>query len=323
MVALITGGAGFIGSHLADRLIAAGEQVIVLDDLSTGRLTNIEHLIGHPLFRFVEGSVLDAAVVAPLVREADLIYHLAAVGTRRVSRAPLHAITTNVEGTAYVLREAERWGKKVFVASTSQIYGKNDQPGLDETAESVIGPLEATRWLYAVSKVTDECLALAYCQERGLPVVVGRLFNTYGPRQASDKVVPRFIGQALRGEPLTVFGDGTQARCFTYVEDVTAAILALMRTPDAVGQIVNIGSEREIPVQRLAEIVLEVTGSDSPITYVDPHQVYQQGFEDVRRRVPSTRKLRELIGWVPSTPIESGVQAMVGHLRQPLAAVAD
>jgi UDP-glucose 4-epimerase len=326
MVSLITGGAGFIGSHLADRLIASGEQVIVLDDLSTGRRENIAHLEGHPLFRFVYGSVLDPECVAPLVREADLIYHLAAaVGVRRILEEPVQSMITNLEGTALVLREAYRWAKKVFVASTSEVYGKNDRTGLGEADLSVLGPMETTRWLYAVTKAADECLALAYWRDRGLPVIVGRFFNTYGPRQtgAYGMVIPRFIGQALRGEPLTVFGDGNQTRCFSYVDDVTAAVMALMRTSDAVGQIVNIGNEREVTIRRLAEIVLEVTHSDSPITHVDPRLVYPHGFDDMRRRVPDTSKLKSLIGWVPETPIEEGVRATVEHLLRPLSTVAD
>jgi UDP-glucose 4-epimerase len=232
---------------------------------------------------------------------------------------------TNLEGTALVLREAYRWAKKVFVASTSEVYGKNDRTGLGEADLSVLGPMETTRWLYAVTKAADECLALAYWRDRGLPVIVGRFFNTYGPRQtgAYGMVIPRFIGQALRGEPLTVFGDGNQTRCFSYVDDVTAAVMALMRTSDAVGQIVNIGNEREVTIRRLAEIVLEVTHSDSPITHVDPRLVYPHGFDDMRRRVPDTSKLKSLIGWVPETPIEEGVRATVEHLLRPLSAVAD
>ncbi|MER3437565.1 MAG: nucleoside-diphosphate sugar epimerase [Chloroflexota bacterium] len=326
MVSLITGGAGFIGSHLADRLIASGEQVIVLDDLSTGRRDNIAHLEGHPRFRFVYGSVLDTEVVATLVREADLIYHLAAaVGVRRILEEPVQSIITNVEGTALVLREAYRWGKKVFVASTSEVYGKNDRTGLGEADLSVLGPMETTRWLYAVTKAADECLALAYWKDRGLPVIVGRFFNTYGPRQtgAYGMVIPRFVGQALRGEPLTVFGDGNQTRCFSYVDDVTAAVIALMQTPDAVGQIVNIGNEREVTIRYLAEIVLEITRSDSPITFVDPRLVYPHGFDDMRRRVPDISKLRSLIGWVPETPIEEGVRATIEYVQRPLSAVAD
>ncbi len=325
MVSLVTGGAGFIGSHLADRLVADGEPVIVLDDLSTGRRENIMHLEGHPLFRFVHGSVLDAEIVAPLIRDADLIYHLAAaVGARRILNEPVQAMTTNLEGTALVLREAYRWGKKVFVASTSEVYGKNDRTGLGEPDPGILGPLETTRWHYAVTKAAGECLALAYWRDRGLPVIIGRLFTTYGPRQteAYGMVIPRFIGQALRGEPLTVFGDGRQTRSFSYVEDIAAAVLALMRTPDAVGQIVNIGNEREVTIRQLAEIVLEITKSGSPIAHIDPGRVYPHGFEDVRRRVPDTSKLRNLIGWTPATPIEEGVRVTVAHAQRPLSAVA-
>lgn len=326
MASLITGGAGFIGSHLADHLLHDGERVIVLDDLSTGAWENIEHLDGHPLFRFVEGSVLDVDLVSELVGQVSDVYHLAAaVGVRRILEEPLASIAANVEGTATVLQAAHRAGAKVFVASTSEVYGKNEKRGLTEDDDSVVGPLETTRWLYAVSKAVDECLALAHWREHGLRVVIGRFFNTYGPRQtgAYGMVIPRFIGQAIRNEPITVFGDGQQSRCFTYVDDAVRAVVALMRTPEAVGQAVNIGSEREVTIRQLAELVREVTGSVSPIEHVDAQQVYPEGFADMRRRVPSTRKLRQLVGFAPDTPLEVGVRATLAYLRRPLAGVAD
>ncbi|MEA2524572.1 MAG: UDP-glucose 4-epimerase, partial [Thermomicrobiales bacterium] len=317
---------GFIGSHLADRLVREGERVVVLDDLSTGSRTNIEHLVSSPSFRFVEGSVLDARLVANLVRGADTVYHLAAaVGVRRILEQPLSSIATNVDGTAAVLRAAHRYGVKTFLASTSEIYGKNEKSGLTELDDSIVGPLETTRWLYAVGKSLDEFLALAYSREHGLPVVIGRFFNTYGPRQTGSygMVIPRFIGQALRGEPITIFGDGEQSRCFTFVHDAVDAVLALMRTPAAFGESVNIGNEREVTIHRLAELVLEATHSDSAIEHVDYRDVYPQGFADMRRRVPNAAKLRGLVGFSPDTPLEAGIRATIGQLERPLAMVAD
>jgi UDP-glucose 4-epimerase len=326
MVSLITGGAGFIGSHLADRLVHQGERVVVLDDLSTGSIDNVGPLLASPLFRLVEGSVLDVDLVSSLVREVDTVYHLAAaVGVRRILEQPLTSIATNVDGTAAVLAAAQRWGARVFVASTSEIYGKNEKRGLTELEDSIVGPLATTRWLYAVGKALDEFLALAYWRERGLPVVIGRFFNTYGPRQTGSygMVIPRFIGQARRGEPITIFGDGEQSRCFTFVDDAVDAILALMRTPAAVGQSVNIGNEREVTIHRLAALVREVIGSDSPIEYVDYRTVYPDGFADMRRRIPDASKLRSLVGFSPDTPLEIGIRATVVQLERRLAGVAD
>jgi len=326
VVSLVTGGAGFIGSHLAERLVREGERVVVLDDLSTGSRANIEHLLTSPLFRFVEGSVLDARLVGSLVRGADEVYHLAAaVGVKRILEQPLSSIATIVDGTATVLLAAHRHGVKTFIASTSEVYGKNEKSGLTELDDSIVGPLETTRWLYAVGKALDEFLALAYWREHGLPVVIGRFFNTYGPRQTGSygMVIPRFIEQALRGEPITIFGDGEQSRCFTYVHDSVDAVLELMRTPAAYGESVNIGNEREVTIRRLAELVLEATNSDSPIDYIDYREVYPTGFADMRRRVPSADKLRRLIGFSPSTSLEDGIRATVGHLDRQLALVAD
>ncbi|HEY7033026.1 MAG TPA: NAD-dependent epimerase/dehydratase family protein [Thermomicrobiales bacterium] len=326
MVSLVTGGAGFIGSHLAERLVREGEQVIVLDDLSTGSRDNIAHLDASPRFRFVEGSVLDAKTVAGLVRGADVVYHLAAaVGVRKVLEEPLDSIATIVDGTATVLAAAHRFRVKTFIASTSEIYGKNEKSGLTERDDTIVGPLETTRWLYAVGKALDEFIAQAYWREHELPVVIGRFFNTYGPRQTGSygMVIPRFIGQALRAEPLTIFGDGEQSRCFTYVHDAVAAVLVLMRTPAAYGESVNIGNEREVTIRQLAEMVLAATHSDSPIDHIDYHSVYPKGFADMRRRVPNAAKLRGLVGFSPDTPLEVGLRATVGQLDRQLAMVAD
>lgn len=326
MVTLITGGAGFIGSHLADRLAMEGERVIVLDDLSTGARANIDHLMGSPLFQFVEGSVLDGKLVNRLMREVDTVYHLAAaVGVRRILEQPLSSIAVNVDGTATILAAANKYKVKIFVASTSEIYGKNEKSGLTELDDSIVGPLETTRWLYAVGKSLDEFLAQAYWREHGLPVVIGRFFNTYGPRQTGSygMVIPRFIGQALRGDPITIFGDGEQSRCFTFVHDSVDAMVELMRTPSAFGESFNIGNEREVTIHRLAELVLEATSSDSRIEFIDYREVYPQGFADMRRRVPNAAKLREHIGFSPNTSLEAGIRATVGHLDRQLALVAD
>jgi UDP-glucose 4-epimerase len=326
MVTLITGGAGFIGSHLADRLVMEGERVIVLDDLSTGSRANIDHLLGSPFFQFVEGSVLDAKLVARLMREVDTAYHLAAaVGVRRILEEPLSSIAVNVDGTATILVEANKHKVKTFVASTSEIYGKNEKSGLTELDDSIVGPLETTRWLYAVGKSLDEFLAQAYWREHGLRVVIGRFFNTYGPRQTGSygMVIPRFIGQALRGDPITIFGDGEQSRCFTFVHDSVDAMMALMRTPAAFGEAFNIGNQREVTIHRLAELVLEATSSDSSIEFIDYRAVYPMGFADMRRRVPNAAKLRSVVGFSPNTSLETGIRATVGHLDRQLALAAD
>jgi UDP-glucose 4-epimerase len=323
MTALITGGAGFIGSHLADSLIARGEPVVVLDNLSTGSAENIAHLLHSPMFTFVEGSVLDGDLVSDLARDVDTIYHLAAaVGVKRILEQPLSSISTNVDGTSHVLQAAKRYGNSVFVASTSEVYGKNEKSGLTELDDTIVGPLETTRWLYAVSKALDEFLSLAYWREQGVPVVIGRFFNTYGPRQSGSygMVIPRFIGQSLRGEPITIFGDGTQSRCFTFVKDSVEAVLALMQTPAAYGQAFNIGNQREVSIHQLAIMVIEATGREVPIDFIDSREVYPEGFADMRRRVPDTSKLREFVGFAPSISLENGIRATVAHLlNQPLA----
>lgn len=318
MRALITGGAGFIGSHLADHLLAQGATVWALDDLSTGARANVAHLFGSPRFRLVEGSVLDRALVEELVAQCDAVYHLAAaVGVRRILAEARRAIEINLRGTEHVLAAAARRGCPVLVASTSEVYGKNDGGPLREDDDAIIGSTRTTRWLYAITKAADECLALAYARETGLPVVVVRLFNTIGPRQsgAYGMVVPRLVGQALRGEPLTVYGDGQQTRCFTYIDDVLAAFQALMATPAARGEVVNVGQPREVTIERLARLIRDLAGSTSPIVHVPYEQAYGAGFEDMRRRVPDISKLQRLTGFAPRVSLEEALHRIIAHAQ--------
>ncbi|HLI26645.1 MAG TPA: NAD-dependent epimerase/dehydratase family protein [Chloroflexota bacterium] len=318
MRALITGGAGFIGSHLTDHLLARGATVWALDDLSTGARANVAHHATSPRFRLVEGSVLDRALVEELVAQCDAVYHLAAaVGVRRILAEARRAIEINLRGTEHVLAAAARRGCPVLVTSTSEVYGKNDRGPLREDDDAIMGPTRTTRWLYAITKAADECLALAYAREYGLPVVVVRLFNTIGPRQtgAYGMVVPRLVGQALRGEPLTVYGDGQQTRCFTYVDDVVAAIEALLATPAARGEVVNVGQPREVTIEQLARLIRDLAGSASPIVHVPYEQAYGAGFEDMRRRVPDISKLQRLTGFVPRVPLEEALRRIIDHAQ--------
>jgi UDP-glucose 4-epimerase len=314
MRALITGGAGFIGSHLAERLLSAGHQVTVIDNLATGSLDNIRHLLDEPGLDLVTESVLNGGLMEYLIRRCDVVYHLAAaVGVRRIIDHPLLSIQTNIHATEVVLEHASRFEKPVLIASTSEVYGKNDAGALREDDDSIIGSTQITRWLYANSKATDEFLALAYHRERGLPVVIIRFFNTIGPRQTGQygMVVPRFVQQALRDEPLTVYGDGQQTRCFTDVRDAVSAVTGLMQTPAAAGQIFNIGNSREITIEQLARTVIRMTGSSASIRYLPYEQVYERGFEDMRRRVPEVSKLRAAIGFAPEIPLERALESII------------
>jgi len=315
---LVTGGAGFVGSHLVERLLSEGHEVSVLDDLSTGRLDNLRSVLGRPELRFVEGSVLDRALVEDLVARAEAVYHLAAaVGVRRIIDQPRLSIEVNLRGTEHVLAAAAKAGQRVLVASTSEVYGKNDTGPLREDADSIVGPTHITRWLYAITKAADECLALAYRRETGLPVVVIRLFNTIGPRQTGQygMVVPRFVRQALRAEPITVYGDGQQTRCFTYVDDVVTAMLALIDHPGAAGEVFNVGQACEVSIEQLARLVRELTRSASPIVYVPYHEAYGSGFEDMQRRVPDVSKLRCLTGFAPSISLEEALRRIIASER--------
>lgn len=317
---LITGGAGFIGSHLAEALIARGDEVFVLDDLSTGSVENVRHLKQHKKFHYFFDSITNKHLLAELVDEADVVFHLAAaVGVRLIVESPVRTLETNVYGTQLVLDAASKKRKLVFTASTSEVYGKSDKVPFHEDADLVLGPTTKGRWSYAASKALDEFLALSYWKERKLPVVVVRLFNTVGPRQTGryGMVLPNFVRQALDGEPITVYGSGQQSRCFCYVQDTIKAVLRLIATDKAVGEVVNIGNDEEITIERLAHVVKQRTRSNSPITYVPYDQAYEPGFEDMLRRVPSLAKLEAMIGFRPTTPLTEIVDRVIDHFQVP------
>jgi UDP-glucose 4-epimerase len=315
---LITGGAGFIGSHLAEALLARGDQVTVIDDLSTGRFDNIAALAGKPGFRFALETITNETVMDRLGSECDRILHLAAaVGVELIVNDPVRTIETNVMGTEAVLRVARRYRKKVFLASTSEVYGKNEKVPFREEDDGVFGATTVTRWAYATSKALDEFLALAYGRSQSLPVVIGRFFNTIGPRQSSQygMVIPRFVRQALAGDPITVFGDGKQTRCFCNVRDVVAAVLLLIEHPGAEGQVFNIGSQEEIGMRALADLVKTRTGSSSEIRAVPYDQAYDGGYEDMRRRVPDIHKIQSATGWSPKIPLSQTLDEIIAYFR--------
>jgi len=317
MVSLITGGAGFIGSHLAEALLARGEQVIILDDLSTGSVENIRHFRSNPSLQCCFESVMDRRLLAELVDESDVVFHLAAaVGVRRIIESPVRTIETNVKGTELVLEAAAKKKKLVFLASTSEVYGKNGKTPFREDDDTVSGPTTKSRWSYAASKALDEFLALAYWKEKRLPVVIGRLFNTVGPRQTGryGMVLPTFVSQALEGAPLTVFGTGKQSRCFGYVGDAVEAILRLVGADSAVGEVVNIGNDAEITIEDLALLVKEKTQSSSPVQFIPYDEAYEPGFEDMARRVPSMEKLVRLAGFRPTTPLPVIIDKVVAYV---------
>lgn len=316
---LITGGAGFIGSHLADAYIARGDEVHVLDDLSTGSIDNIRHLKRHPRFGYTIESVHHQSVVAELVDQCDVVFHLAAaVGVKLVVESPVRTIETNVHGTEVVLAQANKKKKKVLVASTSEVYGVSNQVPFREDGNLVMGPTTKGRWSYACSKALDEFLAHAYWREKKLPTILVRLFNTVGPRQTGQygMVVPTFVKQALAGQPITVHGDGTQSRCFAYVGDIVDALIKLMDHPAAVGQVFNIGSSEEVTIAELAELVKTLTGSPSDIVLVPYHEAYEEGFEDMPRRIPDTSKVHALIGFRPRKTLEEIVKSVIGYFKE-------
>ena len=318
MKAVVTGGAGFIGSHLCDHLIAQGHQIIVLDDLSTGSAGNLTQLEREPGFRFVRGDILDRDLVDDLISEADAVYHLAAaVGVYNIVDSPLRSLRINLHGTENVVEAAVRHRVPYLVASTSEVYGKNDADGLKENDDRIYGAPTKSRWSYAAAKGLDELVAYVHGSESGVPCVITRFFNVVGPRQTGryGMVVPRFVDQALMGEPITVYGTGTQRRCFGSVYDVVPAMTRLMETPEAYNQAINLGGQEEVSIKGLADRVVELTGSDSAITYVDYEQAYGEGYEDMQRRYPDTSLAADLIGYAPTRDLNDIIDSLVDHRR--------
>jgi UDP-glucose 4-epimerase len=317
----ITGGCGFIGSHLAERLLARGDRVLVLDDLSTGSMENIESLVGNPAFAYRIGSALDVPLVTEMVDRADVTIHLAAaVGVRLIVERPVHTIETNVRATEVVLSAAAKKQKLVVVASTSEVYGKSTSVPFREDQDLQLGPTSHSRWAYACSKALDEWLALAYFREKGVPVIVTRFFNTVGPRQTGryGMVLPNFAAQALRNEPITVYGSGTQSRCFGHVRDAIEGLLRLIALPEARNEVFNIGSSEEVSIRQLAELVRAEAGSSSEIQMVPYSEAYAAGFEDMMRRVPDVSKLERVTGFRPRTPLAEIVRDVVEDQRRRL-----
>jgi UDP-glucose 4-epimerase len=325
MQTLVTGGAGFIGSHLVDRLMERGDHVVVLDDLSTGSRDHLAAHQGKARFTFVHDSILNRPVLDRLVRGADLVLHLAAaVGVKYVIERPLHSLDVNVRGSEMLLELVAAHGTKTMIFSTSEIYGKSTKIPFREDDDRVLGSVVCQRWNYSVAKALDEILALAYHRERGLPVIIVRCFNTCGPRQTGQygMVVPRFVEQALNGAPITVYGDGTQSRCFGSISDVADAVLVLIQEPRAIGEIFNLGSDEEVTILRLAQRVKELTGSSSEIRLVPYDVAYEAGFEDMQRRVPDLGKIRSLIGYRPKRALDEILQSVIEDVRRRMGSVA-
>ena len=322
MRALITGGAGFIGSHLAEALLNAGHEVDIIDNLSTGAIRNVGHLKSNPRFRYTIDTLTNEPLLAELIDRNDVIFHFAAaVGVKLIVEEPVHTIETNVHGTEVVLKHANKKRKKVVIASTSEVYGKSTDVPFREDADLVMGATVKHRWAYACSKAIDEFLALAYYKERGLPVIIVRFFNTVGPRQTGQygMVLPSFVQQALSGAPITVFGDGTQSRSFTYVGDVVECLLKLINEPKAIGQVFNIGNKEEVTILKLAEIVKSLTGSASPIEFVPYDKAYEEGFEDMPRRVPDLTKVSQLVGYEPKVQLNEIITKVIDYFRTELS----
>ena len=319
MRVLITGGAGFIGSHLAERFINDGHTVQILDNLSTGSIENIAHLKDRQGFTCNINSVANEPLLAEMIDRADVVFHLAAaVGVKLIVEQPVHTIETNVHETEVVLKHASKNKKLVFIASTSEVYGKSTDVPFHEDSDVVLGPTIKHRWAYACSKLIDEFLALAYWKEKKLPVIITRLFNTVGPRQTGQygMVLPTFVKQALSNQPISVFGDGSQSRSFTYVADVVDALVKLVGEPQAVGQVLNIGSTQEVTIAKLAERVRKLAGSNSPIHYIPYDQAYEVGFEDMPRRVAAIAKIRKLVGFEPQVNLDEIINKVVDHFRK-------
>ena len=318
MRALITGGAGFIGSHLSEALLNAGHEVDIIDNLSTGSIRNVGHLKSNPRFKYTIDTLTNEPLLAELIDRNDVIFHFAAaVGVKLIVEEPVHTIETNVHGTEVVLKHANKKRKKVVIASTSEVYGKSADVPFREDADLVMGATVKHRWAYACSKAIDEFLALAYYKERGLPVIIVRFFNTVGPRQTGQygMVLPSFVQQALSGSPITVFGDGTQSRSFTYVGDVVECLLKLVDEPKAVGQVFNIGNKEEVTILKLAEIVKSLTASASPIEFIPYDKAYEEGFEDMPRRVPDLTKIRLLVGYEPKVQLNEIITKVIHYFR--------
>lgn len=316
---LITGGAGFIGSHLAEKLLARGDRVSAFDDLSTGSIDNVRHLLDHDGFTLREGTILDHGMVSMLAGQNDVIVHLAAaVGVKLIVERPLESLITNIRGTEIVLDAAARAGCGVLVTSTSEVYGKNAHGPLHEEADRIFGSPFVSRWSYSTAKAVDEILAHAYWRERGLPTIVVRLFNCVGPRQTGTygMVVPRFVRQALADEDVTVYGTGEQRRSFCHVRDTVAALVALMDHPGAAGQVFNVGAQEETSINDLAARILELTGSKSRVVHVPYEEAYEEGFEDMERRVPDTTRLRHLTGWEPTLTLDEILADVIGYERR-------
>jgi UDP-glucose 4-epimerase len=319
MKILITGGAGFIGSHLAEKLLGLGHEVFIIDNLWTGRLSNIEKIQDHKKLHLVVDTILNESVMNELIFKIDHIYHLAAaVGVRNIMDHPVETLDINVKGTETVLRLANRFKKKVLIASTSEVYGKHVEHSLSEDDDRILGTVKKRRWAYACSKTLDEFQALAYFDEKKLPVVIARLFNTVGPRQTGQygMVLPNFVQSALLGKPISVYGEGTQSRSFTYVNDVVGAITKLMDEPAAEGEIFNVGNNKEVTINELAQKVKEMTDSDSEIEHIPYEKAYGPGFEDMKRRCPNIKKINKLIGFKPSYDLEAMIQSVIDYFKE-------
>jgi UDP-glucose 4-epimerase len=318
MRALVTGGAGFIGSHLTERLLKDGHQVAAIDNLSTGSLKNIENFKEHPRFEFVTGDIRNAGLMEPLVEHSDMIFHLAAaVGVKLIAEDPVHTIETNIGGTEIVLDIANKLGKKILLASSSEVYGKSEVVPFREEDNIVLGSTSISRWAYACSKAIDEFLGLAFYQQYGLGVVIGRFFNTIGPRQTGQygMVVPRFVQRALNDEPILIYGTGRQTRCFCYVADLVEAVINLMNCEHAAGKVYNIGSSEEISIEELADKIIEMTGSKSQKQFVPYEVAYGRPIEDMMRRVPSLERIKETVGWKSRTSLAEALQAIIESLK--------
>ncbi len=314
MRALITGGAGFIGSHLADHLLDRGDQVVLLDDLSTGRLANIEHLNDRSDAEFVLGSILNTELIDEVVSRVDAVFHLAAaVGVNLIVERPLESLMTNIRGTETVIEMAHKYDKRLLVMSTSEIYGKNTSDSLSEEDDRILGSPLKSRWSYSEAKAIDEILAYTYWREKGLETVIIRLFNTVGPRQTGSygMVIPRFVGQALRNEPITIFGDGNQTRCFCHVGDIVEGLVALSEHPEAFGKVFNLGGGKEVAIRELAERVIKLAGSQSSLEFIPYDAAYEAGFEDMDRRVPNTTRAMQLVGFEPSASLDDIIRSVI------------